>query len=474
MKKILSLGLITGILAAGCGEKGNNQEKKTVLNIGVSSRYKQLDPMVSNDIPSLLITKQIFQPFFKLENGKIASDIIENYSISDNILTLEPKKNLKFSDGEEVALEDFKSSLERAINSPGCSFLVGNISHVEVKGGKILAYLKLPTPAIVYNLTYPMISLVKEADGKLLGTGSFVIESAEGDYVKLSPNPHSLLVGESAIRINVIPEDSSRTIALETGEIDLNLSVPPIDKKLLLSKGFSVDSIASVTTEMVWLNNKKLDLDTRKLIHSVINREEIVKNSLEGEGTATASLVPRVAFGFLENEFLDFTDLKPYSGKKIKIVTNDVNTRKTNAQILQANLKSVGIDSEIQILDWGKYLEMSANGEHDILMGGWVTPNYDSEGILRPLFYSKTSPAGGRRTFFENGKFDEILESSYVYEKDEREKNLKLAQEEVFKNHGIIPLYYPNYLVGYSKNIQGFIPDPRGLYDFSQLKFSKN
>lgn len=460
------LSIIILFLTLGCEKKEENNE----IIIGTGARYKQLDPMISNDIPSLLVTNQIFQTFFNYENGKITSDIIESYQFEDNKLILVPKKNLLFSDGSIVSINDYKKSIDRSLKSPACKFLTGNIKEVKIDKNKLIFILKTATPSLINNLTYPMISLLKETEKGLIGTGSYIVKESSTDFIRLKPNKYSTKKGLNNLKIRFISEDNSRTIALETGEIDLNLNVPPLDKKLLKSKGYIIESFPSVTTEMIWLNNKKIDFELRKYIFNSINKKDIISTSMEGEATIANSVVPKTSFGFIENDIKKSDVQKKLKfNKKINIVVNDANTRKTNAQIIQANLKEVGIESEILILDWGKYLEMSANGEHDILLGGWVTPNYDAEGILKPLFFSEITPSGGRRTFYSNPKFDELLKKSNTYKLKEREMYLKEAQKEIFKTYGIIPLYYPNYNVSYIENLEGFKKDSRGIYNFSDL-----
>lgn len=466
MKKIILSGILLGSLAlVGCGK-----EKEKNIIIGTPSRIKKLDPMVSNDIPSLLVTNQIFETFLYYENKELKSNVLDKYIFVNDTLELTPKKDLKFSNGDSVTIEDFKNSLERTLTHPGCKFLTGNIETIKINGDKVVITFKVATPSILNNMTYPMIVLLKETDKGLVGTGSFKLDKEDIDTIELSPNNYSKNPGKNKIIFRAIPEDNARTMALEAEEIQINTNVPPVDKKLVKSKGIEVIETPSVTTEMVWFNNEKLTLEERVKISKAINKGDLIATSLEGSGTIATSMIPETSYGFSPNtKEIEVEDVK--INRTLKIILNDVGTRKTNAQIIQANLKEVGIESEIIILDWAKYLDSSAKGEHDLLLGGWVNGTFDAEGVLYPLFHSQNAPEAGRRTMYSNKEFDSLLESSRTYDLNKRVDYLKKSAEKLYEDYAILPLYYPNYSVGVANNVVGFKGDERGLYNFSQLNF---
>ncbi|MGL4988256.1 MAG: ABC transporter substrate-binding protein, partial [Cetobacterium sp.] len=275
MKKIILSGILAISLGfiGGCGQ--NSENEKSII-IGTPSRIKKLDPMVSNDIPSLLITNQIFDTFFYYENSEIKSKLLDTFSFENDKLILTPKKDLKFSNGELVTIEDFKLSFDRALKHPGCKFLIGNIENIAIQNEQIVISFYSPTPSILNNLTYPMVVLLKETTNGLVGTGAFKLYSEDVDNIKLSPNIFSKNVGKQSIIFRAIPEDNARTMALEAEEISINTNVPPVDKKLILSKGIEVIQTPSVTTEMIWFNNQKLNLEERKKISKAINKKDII------------------------------------------------------------------------------------------------------------------------------------------------------------------------------------------------------
>lgn len=57
--------------------------------------------------------------------------------------------------------------------------------------------------------------------------------------------------------------------------------------------------------------------------------------------------------------------------KEMKIMTDSTPANIQTAQIIQANLKELGIDLIIEPVEWGTYLEKSAIGQHELILGGW-------------------------------------------------------------------------------------------------------
>ena len=112
------------------------------------------------------------------------------------------------------------------------------------------------------------------------------------------------------------------------------------------------------------------------------NKEDIVEGIYDGFGVdAIGPLAPGV-FGYNK-------DKQPIShnpekalellkeaghedGFKTTIWTNDNPQRIDTAVVLQEALKQANIDVEIEILEWGAYLDKIDNGEHDMFILGSI------------------------------------------------------------------------------------------------------
>ena len=83
------------------------------------------------------------------------------------------------------------------------------------------------------------------------------------------------------INFLVYLEDSARTIALETGEIDVMISVPTSDaQKIRDNEDLYLDEKEGTRVEMFIMNTTKAPFDNklvRKAINYAINKEDIVR-----------------------------------------------------------------------------------------------------------------------------------------------------------------------------------------------------
>src|SRR5699024_1126705 len=133
------------------------------------------------------------------------------------------------------------------------------------------------------------------------------------------------------------------------------------------------------------------------------------------------------------------------------------------AEIAQAQLAEVGIDVDVQVVEWGAYLADTAAGKHDMFILGWVTVTGDADYGLYALFHSSQFGDAGNRTFYANDRVDELLEIGRTA--GSPEERLAAYQEA----QGIIREEAPwLFLVvltednGVRENITGFVPHPAG------------
>lgn len=153
---------------------------------------------------------------------------------SDTSYTFHIRRGVKFHDGSEVKAEDVKFSLDRAINSAAVSYIVDFIDKVDVVDDyTVNVELKAPYAPALRNLSVPFAAIVPkavvEADEEAfklhpIGTGPYkFVEWKQGDSVTLErfDDYYAGPAETQKLVMKVIPEASQRTIALETGEVDL-------------------------------------------------------------------------------------------------------------------------------------------------------------------------------------------------------------------------------------------------------------
>ncbi|TGU58679.1 glutathione ABC transporter substrate-binding protein, partial [Mesorhizobium sp. M00.F.Ca.ET.186.01.1.1] len=105
----------------------------------------------------------------------------------------------------------------------------------------------------------------------------------------------------------------------------------------------------------------------RQAVAHAIEKEAIVKGVYNNVGTeAVSSMSPKV-IGYnpnLEDYKYDVNEAKSLlaaagyaNGFKTSIVTDDRKERMNVAEVIQSQLKGIGIDVEIKVMEYGAYLE---------------------------------------------------------------------------------------------------------------------
>ena len=134
------------------------------------------------------------------------------------------------------------------------------------------------------------------------------------------------------------------------------------------------------------------------------------------------------------------------------------------AQVIQANLKTIGIEVEIQTVEDATLKTMCKNGEQEIYLWRW---NEDSkvDFVYRDLYYTGS---GSNYHHYSDPHVDELVDIVNT-EKDEQKRmdaGIEL-QEYLVDACPQVPLYIANLVIAYNKNLTGTMLFPGGNHDWS-------
>ncbi|GAE28259.1 oligopeptide ABC transporter [Halalkalibacter wakoensis JCM 9140] len=483
----------------GGGEGGD-------LVIAKLSDAVAIDPHGSNDTPSSDVAQNIFEALIKQdENMELQPGLAESWeAVEDNVWEFHLREGVKFHDDSDFNAEVVKANLDRVLDpevaSPR-SFLYDMITDVEVVDEYTVRitteYPFAPLPAHLAHNGGGMISAeLIEADyaamaegetpGSVIsagpiGTGYFKFDSWDpGNEIKLVKNDNYW--GEPAkldsVTFKVVPESLTRIAELETGVAHISDPLDPSDvSRVEGTDGMFVNRQPSVALSYIAFNTEKEPFDNklvRQAITMAIDNETIVNAINDGVGVpAIGPLAPDV-FGFDESQdALDY-DLEAAQellaeagyadGFETTIWTNDNRGRMDTAEFVQAELAKIGITVNVEVLEWGAYLEQTANGAHDMFILGWTTVTGDADYGMYPLFHSANYGEAGNRTFFSTPELDEILvEARQNPDQDERLALYSQAQEILVEEAPMIYTHYNEYLLGVSDRVQGLWHHPTGM-----------
>lgn len=460
---------------------------ETSVTVAQNADAKTLDPTASNDVPSHRVTLQIYDNLVDRDHGKLVPGLAESWTQVDPLtLDVKIRKNIKFHNGDPLTVGDVVFSLQKAKEAPSMMSFYSDIDKIEaVDDETVRITTKKPFGPLVNYLAHKGAGIMSEKVVKAagdnygqhpVGTGPFMFGSwisADRIVLKANPNYYKGKPAIDTLIFRVIPEGVNRTIALETKEADIAYDIDPIDHDMVRNhSNLTLLQKSALTMNYLGFNTEKAPFDNklvRQAIAYAVDRQSIIDAVYLGAANEANSPVSPSVFGYSK-------DAKKYSfdvakakellaqagypnGFKTKIWLNDNTVRRDIAVILQDQLKQIGIDLQIEILEWGSYLDRLARGEHDMFLLGW-TSSPDSDSALYALFHSKNHGSSGNRTYFTNSRMDQLLDlgrESTVPE--DRIKYYKEAQDIVQEEVPMLVLVYPYDNVGLQKTIKGFILD---------------
>lgn len=489
------------------GEGGAGSGTGGDLTIAVPSDAVTLSVHGSNDVPSINVQQNIFETLTTLdENQEVQPGLAEDWEqVDDTTWDLYLREGITFHDGAELTADVVKMNFDRLMDADIASpraFLFEAVESVEVQDDyTVRMNLEFPYAPLLANLAHTGAAIMSpniieedyaqmeeggDADTYInqnpVGTGPFEFEEwTPGESVVLTRNDDYW--GEDAkldsVTFKVVEEQSTRIAELETGTSHVADAIGPNNMSRV--KGMPNASVLqepSISLSYIGFNMQKEPFDderVRQAISMAVNKEEIIEGVYNGVGlVASGPLAPSV-FGYDESvEGLEYDPEKAQEllaeagyedGFETTIWTNDDEQRVDTAVAVQSQLEDIGIDVEVQELEWGAYLEKTAKGEHDMFILGWSNSTADADLGLYPLFHSSQVGDPGNRSFLENEEVDKILdEGRRATDPETRTAIYSEAQERLVELAPVLYLHHKEFLLGVDDSVKNFGIDALGLY----------
>lgn len=468
----------------------------TTITVALPADITSLDPMGHNDIYSEKVSFLLFNRLFKFDtNFKPVPDVAKSWkqpSPKEWLITIQ--SGVKFHDGSEMTSADVKYSLERSKESPKVKHVLAEVESVSVVDKyTVKITTKTPFAPFLFTLAHAGASIVPQKYASSsdnwknpIGSGPYTfVQWASGDKVVLKRNPNYFdktnLGQAQTIVFKVIPEATSRTIALETGEVDVvfNLNATDVDK-VQANKNLKVYQKPSTDIQYLGMNGDKAPFDNlkvRQAFNYAIDKDAVLTVALNGYGEVASSIIPSTIFGHKDGPYT-------YDPKKAKDLLKEANfnfnqtlklwasgdTRKKIAEVVQANLQDLGIKADIEMFEWGAYLQATNSGNQQFFLLGWSS-NPDPDSMLTPLF-SKGSIGAQNRTRYVNEKVEKLLADGRVeMDQAKRQKIYNDLSDIVMADATWVPLYTGNNIVGANAKLQGVELSPQGLWNVEKLHY---
>lgn len=476
---------------------------KDTLIVGQGADAKSLDPHATNDQPSSRVMKQIYETLVNQNEAmELEPGLAESWKqIDDLTYEFKLKKGVKFHNGEELTANDVKFTLLRALESSHIGHIVGAINGEKVEvidDYTIRIGTNDPFAPMIAHLAHTATSILNEKavnqygddyGQNPVGTGPFkFVNWVNGDKVDLErfDDYHGDPAYVKYVTIRNISDNTTRTIELESGGIDIAYDIQPSDvRRVEESDELILLRDMNLSTTYIGFNAKKAPYDdarVRQAINYALNMDIIVEAVYQGVGEPSKGpLGPNVwasnqsleQYGFdVEKAKALMKEAGYENGFTTTIWTNDNQQRMDIAEIVQNQLRAINIDTTVKVVEWGAYLDGTANGEHDMFILGWVTVTGDPDYGLYALFHSSQHGAAGNRTFYTNARVDELLDNARKsIDPNERQAAYTEAQKIIRDEAPWVFTWTGENLTGTQKNVRGFTQHPAGHHKLHKVFF---
>ena len=490
------------MLAAAALAFGGVQAQTLIVGQGADA--VSLSPHMTNDQPSARIMRQVYDTLIvQTETLELEPGLAESWEQIDEVTwEFNIRQGVQFHDGTELTASDVQWTLDRLRDpetAAPAAFLVGFIDEIEVVDEyTVRITTEAPFVPMLSHLAHTATSILSEeavtgagedyGTEVVIGTGPFRFVSWETAAQIVLERNEDWWGGEvlpAEVIFRPITEGTVRAIELETGGIHIAYALEPRDAQRMMDQPrIRLHEVETLATSYVGFNVQQEPFDdvrVRQAINYALDAETIVDVIYEGQGIpATSPISPQVfgahpdlePYGYDPERALELLEEAGYGdGFSTTLWTNDNPLRIQIAEIAQAQLGDVGIDVEVQVLEWSTYLADTAAGLHDMFILGWVAVTADADYGLYALFHSSQFGSAGNRTFWAHDRVDELLdEGRATADPDEREALYREAQEIIVEEAPWIFLLITIEVNGTRDNVVGFVPHPAGhhrLYNVS-------
>lgn len=511
--RLIALLLSTVVVAsgfAGCGKANTAEdpaagkpaptetEKKDSIIIATVAETPSMSPYTHNAVAgsymNMLTYSNLFITDENLNPVPSLVETAENTSETEWVLKLKP--GIKFHDGSALTAEDVAASLDFAKTFTEVVQFTKSVASVEVVDELTL---KITTPAPSATLLYDLSSHANAIVPKELidsgndfnknpiGSGPYVFkEWTLGDSVTFEAFA-DYFEGAPAIKDmtwKIIPEGSSRTIALEAGEVDMVVEVESMDAARL-DESEDITLLKHDASQVSWLvlNNEVAPFDNATLRHALnaaVNKESIVTVAVNGLGSAAIAQTPSGIAGestvgadtydvAKAKQLLADSGVAPEDVKLSIICSND--EKKRAGEVVQSNLLEIGVTCELENMDLATYLSATISGDFVGSIAGYTTT--DMASMLMSVFNSK-SINSSNMSRINNPELDALIEKAAVtVDAAEREAVAKQANELLNQLCPTIPLYQNVYLRAFNSKLTGVAVNGSGAMHFDKVAWAE-
>ncbi len=509
-KSFIALGLMAAMsltILTGCGGSSNDSKASTAKKedlVFVNYRdIRNLNPHLYAG--EMYAQEMLYDGLVNITADGYEGALAESWTISDDgkVYTFKIRKGVKFSNGEicdaNAILANFNAIIENkarhtwlemmnllvSVSAPDADTFVIELSKPYYP---MLTELGVTRPFAMIAPSAMKNGSTKDGVNGYIGTGAYVLSKFETDKYAIfeaNPNYWGKKPEIKTITVKVIPDNQTRILALEKGEIDLIFGKNMIDadavNKYADNKKFKVALSEPTSTRQIVLNTNNgilVDDNVRKALQHATNKEAISQGIFYGiEKPADTLFAKTVPYCNI--------DLKPYNfdvavagnlldtagwtkaadgtreknGQKLALnllYNSDSVTEKSISEYLQSEYAKIGVNLKIEGQEEQSYRDNMKTGNFDMVFNiCWGMP-YDPQSSLSAMRAPVYGDYAAQLGLHDKKEIDEAITSILTStNEEERQKLYAFVLTRLHDDAVYIPITYECNKALYRADLQG-------------------
>lgn len=499
----IAIILLVILQACSTGSDNNNEDNGQsgdtnggTLKIARASDATGLDPhFVTNVSTADVLYQKVYETLvIPDDNMDIQPHLATSWDQLDDLTwKFKLREDVNFHDGTAFNAEAVKATFDRLLDpetaSPQADKL-GMVNEIEVID-EFTVQFHLSEPYA------PLLSILAANEGSIISPKLLEKGKAEMAIQAVGTGPVTFEKWDSGSEISflkndaywgdpvnfeklvfvIVPEDSTRIGMVETGEIHIAEQIPVTDiERIENSASMELTRTEGLGTEFIGFNVQLEPFDNilvRQAVSHAIERDAIISGVYNDVGKiANLTMSPKVSgytaeitpYEYDTNKAKELLAEAGYpNGFKATLLTPDFKERINAAEVIQSQLKGIGIDLNVSILEYGAYIDSTSSGDvGHLYSGSWGNATGDGDYNQYNLFHSNSMGASGNLSFYSNLEVDQLIEDGRKEQDPQKREAIYKQSQTIEMDEAVyVPIRTAEHLVAFNTNkVEGLKINP--------------
>jgi dipeptide transport system substrate-binding protein len=332
----------------------------------------------------------------------------------------------------------------------------------------------------------------EKMDQEPVGTGPFVFRSYRKDSeIRYDANTayYSGRPSIDKLVFAITKDPNVRIQKLKRGECHLVAEPPPADLKTLRADvKVQVIEQEGLNVGYLAMNVQRPPFDkveVRRAINHALNRQAYLDAIYLGQASIAKNPIPPTLWSY--NKTTEDYKHDPIKAKELlKLagladgfkatlwympVSRPYNPNaKKMAEMMQADLAKVGVQTTLQTFEWGTYLDKARAGEHQMLLIGWTGDNGDPDNFLSVLLGCEAAKNGSNYARWCDKNYEKLIETAKTTTDVKKRTQLYADAQKIFKQEAPwVTLAHAKVFRALDKRVTGYKMSPFGTDAFDAV-----